>query len=162
MSSEDHEIESRTSKSLKLNPWFLGILLSATVFIVADLFLESYFPRGDRRHDEQGKTIDTLFKESAFGAEQLKLARKFETDTLPRLLKAGIIKQFKRSNQMTLVFVDEQRWKNQPHEAKVDVLSELLASNLVNGYSSWTDVRDFETGKLLAGISFSGSVELYE
>lgn len=155
-------MKSQWTSHLGIPRWFLLTISGMALFVALDYGIAYALRQGIEHRNRTEQSVEQLFRESSLSTLEIERARKFETDTLPSLLKEGLVKQFKQSQGKTLLLVDRLQWSRQPQEAKVDLLAAILASSRVRGFSAWTDVRDFRTGDLIAGISMSGGVELYE
>lgn len=153
------------SGRVHLDRWILIPLIAIAVFIVVDRVLEQYHSvrnRGQSDNRAFADSVNKLLGSATFTTDELKLAEKFETDTLPTALKTGLVKQFKRNDEMTFVLVDGTKWVRQEYTMKVDLIFEIVITNKVRGYASALQVRDFETGKLYANIRPPATVEMYD
>ncbi|MBI3578903.1 MAG: hypothetical protein HY089_05760, partial [Ignavibacteriales bacterium] len=145
--------------------WILIPLLTITAFIIIDKVLEGY--NSGRNHEQTenhafADSVNKLLGSTTFTPEELKLAEKFETDTLPTILKTGLVKQFKRNEGMTFVMVDGTKWIRQEHATKADLIFEIVITNKVRGYASALQVLDYKTGKLYANIRPPSTVEMHD
>lgn len=150
---------------LHLERWVLIPLLAIAAFIIVDKVLEQYHSarnRGLADNRAFADSVNKLLGSAMFTAQELKLAEKFETDTLPTILKTGLVKQFKRNDDMTFVLVDGTKWVRQEYTTKAELIFEIVITNKVRGYASALQVRDFETGKLYANICPPAIVEMYD
>lgn len=153
------------SDGLHLERWILIPLIAITAFIVIDKLLERYnSARNRERADNRAfaDSVNKLLGNTTFTPEELKLAEKFETDTLPTILKTGLIKQFRRNEEMTFVMVDGTKWARQDYTMKADLIFEIVITNKVRGYASALQVLDYQTGKLYANIRPPSTVEMYD
>src|SRR5574337_832239 len=116
------------SNGLHLGRWILIPLIAITAFIVVDKLLEQYNSTRNREQADNrafADSVNKLLGNTTFTSEELKLAERFETDTLPTVLKTGLVKQFRRNEEMTLVMVDGTKWVRQDHTRKANLIFEI-------------------------------------
>jgi hypothetical protein len=74
--------------------------------------------------------------------DEQRIARHFEADTLPGLIRRGLVKKYERHLNGTKLFVAGEVWKQRSRFFKESLLAEALVYNKVHGYSLETQVID--------------------
>ena len=82
--------------------------------------------------------------------EESRIARHFAVDTLPGLMRLGLIKQYKRHPKGTDIFVAGRVWKERSRFFQESLLSEVLVYNKMNGYELETRIIDHRSRQLYA------------
>ena len=95
-------------------------------------------------------------------ADDHRIARKFIADTLPGLMRAGLIRSYQRRSAGTLITVAGRIWKVQTRFFKESLLRELIVFNRVSGYAARTQVKDSVSGNLYAEVSAESTMTLYD
>lgn len=94
--------------------------------------------------------------------DERRVANQFIADTLPRLMKLGLISKYQRDEKVTALYVPGHIWKARTRFVKQSVLTAVSAYNKVNGLSLWTMVLDDRTGTMYAQVLPSNRKELYQ
>jgi hypothetical protein len=97
-----------------------------------------------------------------FLTDEIRISNLFVEDTLPRLIRSGIVKKYELTHRRTLLFVNGKLWKQRSQFFKNCLLKEILAHNTVNGYSPETRIIDNQSRKLFAKISPSFSFTFFD
>jgi hypothetical protein len=116
-----------------------------------------------KRPSIQAASIPVLFLPSIeFSEDEHRIAKLFIADTLPRLLKMGLISKYRRNESITLLSVPGRIWKTRTRFVKESLLTAVSVYNRVNGFSPWTRILDDRTGAIYAQVLPSNQKELYE
>lgn len=94
--------------------------------------------------------------------EQERIARHFAEDTLPGLIKMGLIKKYRREPSGMLIAVDGKTWKRRSLYFKQCLLQEVAAYNTFHGYEIQTKVIDSTSGILYAQISPPAKIDYFD
>jgi hypothetical protein len=94
--------------------------------------------------------------------DEERVARHFAADTLPGLIKKGMIKKYQRTVSGTYIAVNGNLWKRRSSYFKRCLLKEVLVYNTFNGYAISTQIVDSTSGKLYAQIAPSATMDFYE
>ena len=97
-----------------------------------------------------------------FSTEERRIAAMFVADTLPRLMKMGLITKYERNETNTTVLVAGSIWKARTHFVKDSLLKAVSVYNRVNGFAQPTIILDDHTGVLYAQVLPSDKREIYE
>jgi hypothetical protein len=97
-----------------------------------------------------------------FSGDEDRIAKLFIADTLPRLMKMGLISKFERNETITTMMVPGRIWRKRTRFVKESLLTAVSAYNRVNGYSPWTRILDDRTGTMYAQVLPSDKKELYD
>ena len=87
-------------------------------------------------------------KESS--SNEQRIAQHFAADTLPGLMRRGLIKRYERHQSGNIIFVEGKVWKARSRFFKESLLSEALVYNKVNGYALETRIVDHRSQQLYA------------
>ena len=140
----------------------LTVMALAIALTGLDLLVEQFTPRTRERGEEQRELVARIMKQSPVGPEALRIAEKFETDTLPKLLLDGVVRHFSQGNEKTVLKVDRKLWAKKGTEVRTEVLMEMMISTKVKGYLPIAEVRDYQTEELLVDIHLPGKVVYYD
>ena len=83
-------------------------------------------------------------------SDEHRIAQRFEADTLPGLVRCGLIKKYERHQTGTVLFVEGKVWKDRSKFFKESLLLETLVYNKVNGYALETRIVDHCSQQLYA------------
>ncbi len=144
---------------LRLSGVVLGLALLAIIFSAIE-----HSNRPIIKHEtSQNLSIPHSFHPVIeFSRDEHRIAKLFIADTLPRLMKMGLISKFKRNETMTTMMVSGHIWKARTRFVKESLLAAVSVYNRVNGFSVWTRILDDRTGALYAQVLPSDKKELYE
>ena len=106
-------------------------------------------------------TTALQYSEGITGDEQ-RVADLFIADTLPRLMKKGLITKYVRTEMNTTLFVVGHVWKVRNRFVKENLLTAVAVYNKVNGFNPWTQVLDDRNGTLYAQVLPPDRKEVYE
>lgn len=131
------------------------------------LIILAIIERSDRaileRQARQGFSVQSLPQPSeAFTADERRIAHLFIADTLPRLMKKGLITRYERNAVTTNLMVAGCVWKSRTRFVKESLMTAVSVYNKVNGFSPWSRILDDRTGMLYAQVLPSDRKELYE
>ena len=99
---------------------------------------------------------------SDFSSDEKRIAHHFETDTLPGLIRKGLIKKYSRNESGTRIMVAGRVWKQRSAFFKQCLLKELLVYDKVNRYQPRAQIVDSISGLLYAEISPEAEIEFYD
>jgi hypothetical protein len=91
-----------------------------------------------------------------------RIARHFEADTLPGLMRCGLVKKYERYKNGTIVFVTGEIWKQRSRFFKESLLAEAVVYNKVHGYSLETRIIDHRSRQLYARAVSAAEKEFYD
>jgi hypothetical protein len=97
-----------------------------------------------------------------FTKDEYRIANHFITDTLPGLLRHGLIKRYTRTESGTMIAVAGHIWEKRSAFFKQSLMAEVLTYEKVNGYALLAQVKDSVSGNLYAQISPEGKIDFYE
>lgn len=156
-----HQLIDLFSRSPRLRKAF-NLLLGIALLLGILALIE----RSDRKIMERQlhrEFIGVLVIPSApFTQDERRIAGQFLADTLPRLMKKGLITRYVRSTEGTTILVPGRVWKPRTRFVKESLLAAVCAFNKVNGFNAWARVVDDRTGRLYAQVLPSERKELYE
>ena len=94
-------------------------------------------------------------KPDEFNTTEHRIARHFEIDTLPGLMRHGLVKKYERHSAGTTLFVVGKIWQARSKYFQESLLREILIYNKVHGYELHTQVIDVSSHRLYAcAVSF--------
>ena len=141
----------------------IGLLIGIALLLIIVALIE----RNDRiilehqfRHNLVRNPV--LASPSTFTMDEQRIARQFLADTLPQLMRKGLITKYKRTDTNTSLFVIGHVWKERSLFVKQSLLKAVATYNKVNGFSLWTLILDNRNGKLYAQVLPSNRSEVYE
>jgi hypothetical protein len=97
-----------------------------------------------------------------FSREEDRIAQHFSVDTLPGLMRRGLIKKYERHQTGTILFVAGKIWKTRSRFFKESLLSEALVYNKVNGYELETRIIDHRSQQLYAKAISADRKEFFD
>lgn len=97
-----------------------------------------------------------------FNSEECRIAQHFATDTLPGLMRRGLIKKYGRNESGNVLFVAGKLWKERSRFFKESLLSEVLVYNKVNGYALDTRIIDHRSQRLYAHAVSADRKEFFD
>jgi hypothetical protein len=95
-------------------------------------------------------------------ADEQRVARHFEMDTLPGLMQRGLIRRYERREMGTLLLVEGKIWRQRSRFFRESLLTEMLVYNKVNGFAPETQVVDYASRRLYARASASDRKEFFD
>jgi hypothetical protein len=95
-------------------------------------------------------------------SDEHRIAQRFEADTLPGLMRCGLIKKYERRQTGTVLFVAGKVWKARSRFFKESLLLEALVYNKVNGYALETRIVDHYSQQLYAHAISADRKEFYD
>ena len=93
--------------------------------------------------------------------DERRVANNFISDTLPRLMKMGLITKYQRNEDTTALLVAGRVWNQRSLFVKESLLTAVATYNKVNGFSAWTLVLDDHDGTMYAQVLPSNRKEIY-
>lgn len=93
--------------------------------------------------------------------DEIRVANNFISDTLPRLMKMGLITKYQRNENTTALLVAGRVWNMRSRFVKESLLTAIATYNKVNGLSAWTLVLDDHDGTMYAQVLRSNRKEIY-
>ena len=94
--------------------------------------------------------------------EETRIARQFEADTLPALMKIGAVRSVERRNTGTVLAVDRKFWEARSRFFRESLLKQVQTYNKVNGFATDVKAVDAATRQPLARIHPNGRKEFFE
>jgi hypothetical protein len=102
------------------------------------------------------------FSKKECSQDEKRIASHFSADTLPGLMRTGLIQGYRRNSSGSYIFVNGKLWKNRSEYFKQSLLTEMFVFNKVNDYELSTKIIDSLSGKLYAQISSSAETDFYD
>jgi hypothetical protein len=105
------------------------------------------------------------FKDPSLGdatKEEHRIAEHFTADTLPGLIKLGLVKKYERRGTGTLLLVDGKIWKKRSRFFKESLLAEMAVYNRVKGFAAESVILDDRSHQLYARVLPEGRKEIYD
>jgi hypothetical protein len=91
-----------------------------------------------------------------------RIARHFEFDTLPGLMRRGLVKKYERHQTGTKLFVAGDMWKKRSRFFMESLLTEVLVYNTVHGYARETQIIDHRSQQLYARAVSADRKEFFD
>jgi len=107
------------------------------------------------------QVLTVPWEKDARGDEQ-RIARQFERDTLPGLMRFGLIKKYERHRTCTTVYVAGKIWKERSRFFKESLLLGALVFNKVNGYPLEIKIVDHSSHRLYAQAASEDRKEIFD
>lgn len=146
-------------KALKIFLCIMSLCIATfIVFIIIQQPVKSNF---DVKKDIKPDTLCPLFSAKEPNFDEKNIARHFAVDTLPGLMRNGLITKLQRNTSGTYIFVDGNLWKCRSAYFKQSLLVEVCVYNKVNGYELSAQIIDSTSRKLYAQISSSAKMDFY-
>lgn len=96
-----------------------------------------------------------------YSPDEKRIAKHFAADTLPGLMRIGLIHKYLRNESGTSIAVDGKLWKSRSQFFKTSLLTEISVFNKVKEYELSTKIVDSLSGKLYAYISSEAKIDFY-
>jgi hypothetical protein len=94
--------------------------------------------------------------------DEHRIAGHFIADTLPGLMKYGLIKRYERHNSGTLILVSGIIWKARSKFFKESLLTEIAVYNKVNSYTLVTKIVGYKSRRLYAQVLSDNQKEFFD
>jgi hypothetical protein len=117
--------------------------------------------RGSNNHLRSAHVLPTPWAKD-YNNDESRIAQHFAVDTLPGLMRRGLIKKYERHQTGTVLFVAGKIWKERTRFFKESLLSETLVYNKVNNYALETRIVDHRSQKLYAHAVSSDQKEFFD
>ena len=153
------ELKSLLPKLRRLYGLIAGIALLCIGYVLIERSDRSIVERQSKR---TFVVVPLLRLSDEITDDERRVAKLFIADTLPRLMKRGLITKYLRNETNTTLLVVGSAWRGRTQFVKESLLAAVLAFNKVNGYNLWTRVLDDRDGTLYAQVLPSDRTELYE
>jgi hypothetical protein len=153
------ELKSLLPKLWRLYGLVAGITLLSVAYALVERSDKSIVERQSKR---AFVAVPLLQLSDEITDDERRVANLFIADTLPRLMKKGLITKYVRNETNTTLLVVGSVWKGRTRFVKESLLTAVLAFNKVNGHNLWTRVLDECDGTLYAQVLPSDRRELYE
>jgi hypothetical protein len=137
----------------------IGLVLVYTVFIWTNQPDSSIQRTTNHRHS--ARVLPAQWTKDV-NSDESRIARHFAADTLPGLMQLGLVKQYKRHQTGTILFVAGKLWKERSRFFKESLLSEALVYNKVNGYELETRIIDHRSQQLYAKAISADRKEFFD
>jgi hypothetical protein len=95
-------------------------------------------------------------------SDEHRIAQQFDADTLPGLMRSGLIKKYARHQTGTILFVSGKVWKERSRFFKESLLLASLVYNKVNGYPLETRIVDCCSQQLYAHAVSADRKEFFD
>lgn len=160
---KDKNIDIRVVKII------FGVISLGIILVYTSLtFMQTVKPVPNAKVETNHDTLCPIFTRNeknmrdVRNADEKRIARHFAHDTLPGLVKAGLINKYQCSNKGTYLFVTGNLWSARSQFFKSSLLTEVYIYNKINGYGLSTSIIDTVSGKLYAQISSSAKIDFYD
>jgi hypothetical protein len=110
---------------------------------------------------EAAEVRDRILRLSTSYMESMRIAQKFESDTLPRLLRAGVVESFHSTDQKSILKVEKKQWRSLTADARSEILLEMMVTIRHRGSAPVAEVRDGQSNALLVDIHLPDKVVYY-
>jgi hypothetical protein len=127
----------------------LSIVLCA-IYIISVLTNQPDVKQSRKNYEHSRTGLFFLQKQNEPSRDEQRIARHFTMDTLPGLMRRGLIKKYERYETGTLLLVTGKIWKDRSRFFKECLLTEMLVYNQVNGYALGIRVLDSSSRQLYA------------
>ena len=153
------ELTSHIPRLRKLSGLAGGIALLLVILAIIEHSDRAIIERQNKR----GFALSTIIQDSnMYSDDERRVARLFIADTLPRLMKKGLITKYERNETGTTLLVVGRVWKGRTRFVKQSLLTAVSVFNKVNDYNLWTMILDDRDGTMYAQVLPSDRRELYE
>jgi hypothetical protein len=148
-----------------LHIWGTIIKLTVVLGLVYIVFMRTDQPKTSLKEDNtshrpaQALTLPWT-KEKI--SDEHRIAQQFEIDTLPGLMRRGLIKKYERHQTGTIVFVTGKVWQGRSRFFKKSLLSAVLVYNKVHGYALDTRIIDHRSQQLYAHAVSEDRIEFFD
>jgi hypothetical protein len=102
------------------------------------------------------------FSKKECSPDEKRIASHFSADTLPGLMRTGLIRGYRRNSSGSSISVNGKLWKNRSKYFKQSLLTEAFVFNKVNNYELSIKIIDDLSGILYAQISSSAETDFYD
>ena len=116
----------------------------------------------ERAEIQQDHEICPFLSKERFTPDEQRVAKQCSTDTLPELMRKGLIEKYERNTYGTYIAVNGNLWKNRSKFFKQSLMMEVLAYNKVNCFQLSTKVIDSLSSKLYVQISEASKIDFYD
>jgi hypothetical protein len=116
----------------------------------------------ERNSYHHSTDIFSIHRKREFDNNEHKIAQHFGVDTLPGLMRRGLIKKYERNESGNVLFVAGKLWKERSRFFKESLLSEALVYNKVNGYTLDTRIVDHRSKQLYAHAVSADRKEFFD
>ncbi len=97
-----------------------------------------------------------------YSTEEKRIAKHFAADTLPGLLRNGLVRKYLRDASGTIITVNRKLWKERSEFFKTSLLTEISVFNKVQGYEISVKIVDSLSGRMYAYISPEAKMDFYD
>lgn len=104
----------------------------------------------DRNSHRRSTYMSPIQLTKEFSSDEHRIAQHFTADTLPGLMRRGLVKKDEWHQSENILFVVGKLWKERSRFFKESLLSETLVYNKVNGYALETRILDHRSQRLYA------------
>ncbi len=151
-----------TFPSKKLKSIAEGVALTAWLVFVCLMIQRSDEVIVDTANKRALAFLPTSESSMSISNDELRVSNIFISDTLPRLMKLGLITKYERNESTTALLVAGRVWKKRTRFVKESLLLAVATYNRVNGLSAWTLVLDDQDGTMYAQVLPSNRREVYD
>jgi hypothetical protein len=117
--------------------------------------------RGNNNH-LRSTNMFPMQRTEDFNSDECRIAQHFAIDTLPGLMRCGLIKRYERHQLGNIIFVAGKLWKERSRFFKESLLSEALVYNKVNGFALETQIIDHQSQQLYARAISTDRKEFFD
>jgi len=101
-------------------------------------------------------------KSRVVDSDEQRIAQQFAKDTLPGLIRNGLITKYERNETGTRIMVSGHVWKNRSQFFKQSFMTALMVYDRVERYQPRAQIVDSISGALYAEISPDSTIALYD
>jgi len=154
-----------TEERIKFKLWkriFRYVLLFVLLSIVLIIIWQDKKTIPVHKDKQQSLGACPFFSKKECKPDEQRIANHFSADTLPGLMRKGLIEKYARSASGTCIAVNGILWKIRSKYFKQSLLTEVYVYNKVNDYELSTKIIDSSSGRLYAQISSSAKIDIYD
>jgi hypothetical protein len=138
-----------------------GLALAALLVFACLMIQRSDRAIADKASKQALAFLPTPESPMFISQDERRVANMFISDTLPRLMKMGLITKYQRSEFATALLVAGPVWTKRTRFVKESLLTAVATYNKANGLSAWTLILDDHDGTLYAQVLPSSRKEVY-
>lgn len=148
------------TKTIKIIVCAIGVC--AVIMFLRTSYRQPKYPSITAVQQIHRNDLCPIFTKTKQQPDEERIAKHFAEDTLPGLMKKGLIKKYRRTAIGTYIAVNGALWKSRSEYFKHCLLKELLVYNTFHGYPAAARIMDSTSGKLYAQITPSSKTNFYD
>jgi len=129
--------------------------------IVTTIIWQVQKPPAAYQYKRKFTCAPSFFYLKKYSADEKRIAEHFAADTLPGLMRRGLIRKYLRDVSGTSIAVNRNLWKQRSKFFKTSLLTEISVFNKVQGYEISVKIIDDLSGKMYACISPEAKMDFY-